>query len=60
MALVYSKIVANYPVSVFSGAKSVAVFDTMTKTSADHLVEQMIPVSMHVAIDVIITTVTYS
>ena len=41
-----TKIVANHPVSVFSGAKSVAVSDTMTKTSADHLVEQMIPVSM--------------
>ena len=41
-----TKIVANHPVSVFSGAKSATVFDTMTKTTADHLVEQMIPVSM--------------
>ena len=41
-----TKIVANHPVSVFSGARSATVFDTMTKTTADHLVEQMIPVSM--------------
>lgn len=41
-----TKIVANHPVSVFSGANSVAVSDTMTKTTIDHLVEQMIPVSM--------------
>ena len=41
-----TKIIANHPVSVFSGAKCVAVSDTMTKSSADHLVEQMIPVSM--------------
>ena len=39
-----TKIVANHPVSVFSGAKSVAVSDT--EESIDHLVEQMIPVSM--------------
>ena len=41
-----TKIVANHPVSVFSGAKSVAVSDTMTEKTADHLVEHMIPVSM--------------
>lgn len=39
-----TKIIANHPVSVFSGAKSVAVSET--EKSADHLVEQMIPVSM--------------
>lgn len=41
-----TKIVANHPVSVFSGAIKATVSDTMSQKSADHLVEQMIPVSM--------------
>lgn len=40
-----TKIVANHPVSVFSGAKSATVLDIMASEGADHLVEQMIPVS---------------
>lgn len=39
-----TKIVANHPVTVFSGAKKVAVRDSMTGGSSDHLVEQMMPV----------------
>ena len=39
-----TKIVANYPVTVFSGAKKVAVKDSMTGSSSDHLVEQMTPI----------------
>jgi hypothetical protein len=39
-----TRLVSNHPVNVFSGAKKVAVKDTMTGSSSDHLVEQMMPV----------------
>ncbi|XP_063431053.1 uncharacterized protein LOC134713693 [Mytilus trossulus] len=39
-----TRIQSTHPVSVFSGAKKVAVVDTMTGSSSDHLVEQIMSV----------------